>query len=78
MIYGYGTGVAAARLAAQRHFPSDVVAGGVIGWFVGDYVYAKRHNPELMGKPSATSGTSSATVVELLIELPRMDVVAST
>jgi hypothetical protein len=27
--------------------PSDVVAGGAMGWFAGDYVYAKRHNPEL-------------------------------
>jgi hypothetical protein len=24
-----------------------------MGWFVGDYVYAKRHNPELEGKPTA-------------------------
>lgn len=47
MIYGYGAGVAAARLAADRHFPGDVVAGGVMGWFIGDYVYGKRHNPEL-------------------------------
>jgi membrane-associated phospholipid phosphatase len=53
LIYGYGAGVAAARLAAQRHFPGDVVAGGVMGWFVGDYVYAKRRNPELVGKPNA-------------------------
>ena len=53
LIYGYGAGVAAARLAAQRHFPGDVVAGGVMGWFVSDYVYAKRHNPELVGKPNA-------------------------
>lgn len=47
LIYGYGAGVAGARLAAQRHFPGDVLAGGVMGWFVGDYVYGKRHNPEL-------------------------------
>lgn len=47
IILGYGFGVAGARLAANRHFPGDVVAGGAIGWFVGDYVYAKRHNPDL-------------------------------
>ena len=23
-----------------------------MGWFIGDYVYAKRHNPDLDGKPS--------------------------
>jgi membrane-associated phospholipid phosphatase len=49
LCYGYGAGVAAARLAARQHLPSDVVAGGVMGWFVGDYVYGKRHNPQTPG-----------------------------
>jgi membrane-associated phospholipid phosphatase len=53
LIYGYGGGVAAARLAANKHFPSDVVAGGVMGWFVGDYVYGKRHNADIDEKPTA-------------------------
>jgi membrane-associated phospholipid phosphatase len=47
LAYGYAGTVVGARLAARRHFPGDVVAGGALGWFVGDYVYAKRHNPEL-------------------------------
>jgi membrane-associated phospholipid phosphatase len=47
IVYGYAGGVMAARLAANKHFPSDVVAGGAMGWFIGDYVYGKRHNPEL-------------------------------
>jgi membrane-associated phospholipid phosphatase len=51
LCYGYGAGVAAARLSARRHFPSDVVAGGVMGWFAGDYVYGKRHNPDLDERP---------------------------
>jgi len=54
LCFGYGAGVAAARLAARQHFPSDVFAGAVIGWFTGDYVYAKRHNPDLDTKPSVT------------------------
>jgi membrane-associated phospholipid phosphatase len=45
--YGYAGGVMAARLAADKHFPGDAVAGGVLGWFIGDYVYGKRHNAEL-------------------------------
>jgi membrane-associated phospholipid phosphatase len=49
-IYGYGAAVAGARVAANRHFPSDVVAGGAIGWFIGDYVYGRRHNPVLNQK----------------------------
>jgi membrane-associated phospholipid phosphatase len=31
--------VSAARIAAQKHFASDVVAGGTMGWFIGRYVY---------------------------------------
>jgi len=31
--------VSAARIAAQKHFASDVFAGGVMGWFIGRYVY---------------------------------------
>jgi membrane-associated phospholipid phosphatase len=31
--------VSAARIAAQKHFASDVVVGGTIGWFIGRYVY---------------------------------------
>ena len=31
--------VSAARIAAQKHFASDVVAGGSMGWFIGRYVY---------------------------------------
>lgn len=50
--YGYAGTVVAARLAARKHFPSDVVVGGAIGWFTGEYVYAKRHNPELDQKRS--------------------------
>ena len=53
LAYGYAGTVVGARLAARKHFPGDVVAGGAMGWFVGDYVYAKRHNPELDKKEGA-------------------------
>jgi membrane-associated phospholipid phosphatase len=49
--YGYAGIIVGARLAADKHFPSDVVAGGAMGWFIGDYVYARRHNPDLDKKP---------------------------
>ncbi len=54
LAYGYAGGVMGARLAANKHFPGDVLAGGAMGWFVGDYVYGKRHNPDLDGKSSFT------------------------
>jgi len=50
--YGYAGGVMSARLAAEKHFPGDVFAGGVMGWFIGDYVYGTRHNAELDHKPT--------------------------
>ena len=53
LAYGYAGTVVGARLAARKHFPSDVVVGSAIGWFTGDYVYAKRHNPELDKKRTA-------------------------
>ena len=51
--YGFATMVAGSRLAARQHFASDVVLGAAMGWFIGDFVYAKRHNRDL-DKPSAT------------------------
>ena len=31
--------VSASRIAAQKHFASDIVAGGAMSWFIGRYVY---------------------------------------
>jgi membrane-associated phospholipid phosphatase len=53
LAYSYAAGVVGARLAANQHFPGDVMAGGAIGWFVGDYVYARRHNSDLDKKTAA-------------------------
>jgi membrane-associated phospholipid phosphatase len=47
LIAAYAGSVVGARLAARKHFPSDTVSGAALGWFMGDYVYARRHNPEL-------------------------------
>jgi membrane-associated phospholipid phosphatase len=45
--YALASTVVGARLAAQKHFPGDVMAGAAMGWFIGDYVYGRRHNSEL-------------------------------
>lgn len=42
--YGVASMVMASRFTQRRHFASDVVAGAAIGWFIGDYVFHKRHN----------------------------------
>jgi membrane-associated phospholipid phosphatase len=54
LAYSYAAGVAGARLASKQHFPGDVMAGGAIGWFVGDFVYGKRNNPALDKTPTVT------------------------
>jgi len=52
LAYAYAGGVVGARLAAKQHFAGDVLPGAAMGWFIGDYVYGRRHNPELDGKRS--------------------------
>jgi hypothetical protein len=47
LAYSLATTVGGSRFAARKHFASDVVLGAAMGWFIGDYVYAKRHNREL-------------------------------
>jgi membrane-associated phospholipid phosphatase len=37
--YGLAGVVSAARFGAQKHYASDIVAGGAMGWFIGRYVY---------------------------------------
>jgi membrane-associated phospholipid phosphatase len=51
--YGLATTVSASRFAARRHFASDIIVGGAMGWFIGDWVYAKRHNNDLEHPTSA-------------------------
>ncbi|MEI9974654.1 MAG: phosphatase PAP2 family protein [Ignavibacteriota bacterium] len=51
--YGLATVVVVSRVGARQHFPGDVLAGSAMGWFLGDYVYGRRHNSELDPKPPA-------------------------
>ena len=39
VVYSLAGVVSAARFTAQRHFASDIVVGGAMGWFLGRYVY---------------------------------------
>jgi membrane-associated phospholipid phosphatase len=36
--YGLATGVSFARVAGKKHFVSDIVAGGVVGYVTGTYM----------------------------------------
>lgn len=50
-IYALPIAVSAARVGAQRHYVSDVIAGGLIGNLIGTFVYRKHHDPALGGAP---------------------------
>jgi membrane-associated phospholipid phosphatase len=50
--YSLASIVVVARVGARQHFPGDAVAGSAMGWFIGDFVYGKRHNRDLDQKPT--------------------------
>jgi membrane-associated phospholipid phosphatase len=54
LAYGLASAVSASRVTGKDHFPTDVLAGAAIGWFVGQHVYRAHHDPELGGASWAT------------------------
>ncbi len=53
--YGLAGAVSASRVAGNKHFPSDVLVGGAMGWLVAREIYRRHHEPDLGGEPSSTS-----------------------
>jgi hypothetical protein len=49
LAYGAASAISVSRVTAKQHFPSDVLIGDAIGWFVGQEVYRRHHDPELGG-----------------------------
>jgi len=47
--YGLASGISASRVTAKQHFPTDVLVGSAVGWFVGQEVYRHHHDAELGG-----------------------------
>lgn len=62
--------VSAARFAAQRHYASDIVVGGAMGWFIGRFVWkthqdhAIHHHswPQLRVQPQFAPGSRTYAV----------------
>ena len=50
--YSLATLVSVSRVAAQKHFASDIFVGGAMGWFIGRYVY-DNHMSHLAHKHSS-------------------------
>ena len=48
--YGMASAISASRVDAKQHFPSDVLVGAAVGWFIGQEVYRHHHNPEAGGR----------------------------
>jgi len=47
--YGLAAAVSSARVTGKDHFPSDVLVGSALGWFIGQEVYRHHHDPTLGG-----------------------------
>jgi hypothetical protein len=47
--YTLATAVAASRMSARRHWVSDIVVGGSMGFLIGRFVYKRHHDPTLPG-----------------------------
>jgi len=45
--YGLASAVTVARVTGKEHFPSDVVVGGALGYFIASQIYHRRRDPEV-------------------------------
>jgi hypothetical protein len=51
--YGLASLVSFSRLSGQQHFPSDIVAGGAIGWYIGRYVFKTHVDHSIHARPAS-------------------------
>ena len=57
LVYSLAAGSSVPRITAEKHFPSDVFVGSVLGWLIGREIYDRRHidwNPVTPVLQSAT------------------------
>jgi len=47
--YSLASAVTLTRVTGKEHFPSDVVVGSALGWYLGRQIYRAHHDPELGG-----------------------------
>lgn len=51
--YGLASLVSVSRFSGRKHFASDILAGGAMGWFIGRYVYRTHVDHTIHRKPIA-------------------------
>lgn len=68
--YSLAAAISASRLSARKHWVSDIVVGGSLGFLIGRFTYKRNHNPGLPGSPVTRSqrlipqvGVSGSSVV---------------
>jgi membrane-associated phospholipid phosphatase len=49
--YGLASAVTLARVTGKEHFPSDVLVGGALGYFIAQQIYQRDRDPELSAAP---------------------------
>ena len=49
LVYGLASFVSSYRVRSRQHFNSDVFVGGLMGQFIAQNIYTRRHDPELGG-----------------------------
>jgi membrane-associated phospholipid phosphatase len=53
--YSLASAISISRVSAQRHWVSDIVAGGTTGFVLGRFVYKRHHDSSLPGSPLDTA-----------------------
>jgi membrane-associated phospholipid phosphatase len=56
--YSLATLVSASRFSARKHFASDVVVGGAMGWFIGRYVFQNHYDHAIHKRNAFTHALS--------------------
>ena len=51
LTYGLASAVTVSRVTGEEHFPSDVLAGGALGYFIARQIYQRHRDPEVSETP---------------------------
>ena len=63
-VYSLAAAASVPRITAEKHFPSDVLVGGVLGWLIGREVFKQRHtdwNPVVFADVPAAKPVGRST-----------------
>jgi membrane-associated phospholipid phosphatase len=63
--YGTATIVSLSRFTARKHFASDILAGGALGWFIGRYVFLEHLDPAIHKRFNPTLARYMPTLIPI-------------